>query len=143
MATKRKVTMMLVLSFAIANLYTLVWAGTAKLSLMADQTHSGAGGVVTLSESSISIQAKGLRPNGVYTVWFVNMKPKKQEAGAGQAPYTFKSDNKGNGTYTSSLNESPFGRWQTVMIVLHPDGDPMNMKNMVGALSAMIPKNGG
>jgi hypothetical protein len=143
MATKRKVTIMFVLSFAIASLYALAWAGTAQLSLMADKAHSGASGTVTLSESSIGIQAKGLRANGVYTVWFVNMKPKKQEAGAGQAPYMFKTDGEGNGTYTSSLRESPFGKWEMVMIVLHPDGDPMNMKNMVGALSAMIPKSSG
>jgi len=26
--------------------------------------------------------------------------------------------------------------------MLHPDGDPMNMKGMVGALSANIPKKG-
>jgi hypothetical protein len=143
MATKRKVTMMVVLSFTIASLYALAWAGTAQLSLMADKSHSGARGTVTLSESSIDIEAKGLRPNGVYTVWFVNMKPKKHEAGAGQAPYMFKSDGKGNGTYTSSLTESPFGKWQTVMIVLHPNGDPMNMKDMVPALSGMIPKSSG
>jgi len=53
----------------------------------------------------------------------------------------FKADSKGNGTYESSLSEAPFGKWSTLMIVLHPTGDPMDMKNMVGALSAMIPKN--
>lgn len=143
MATKRKVTMIVVLSLAIASLYAFAWAGTAQLPLMADKTHSGASGTVTLSESSISIQVKGLRPNGVYTVWFVNMKPKKQEAGAGQAPYMFKTDGQGNGTYSASLAESPYGKWEMIMIVLHPDGDPMNMKNMVGALSAKIPKSSG
>jgi hypothetical protein len=29
-----------------------------------------------------------------------------------------------------------------IMVVLHPDGDPANMKKMVGALSTMIPKSG-
>jgi len=142
MATKRKVVIMFVLSFAIASLYALAWAGTAQLSLMADKAHSGASGALTLSENSIGIQARGLRPNGVYTVWFVNMQPKKQEAGAGQAPYMFRTDGQGNGTYTSTLSESPFGKWAVVMIVLHPKGDPANMKDMVPALSAMIPKSG-
>jgi hypothetical protein len=30
------------------------------------------------------------------------------------------------------------GKWQVVMVVLHPSGDPMDMKNMVGALSAKL-----
>lgn len=143
MATKRKVTMIVVVSLAIASLHAFVWAGTAQLPLMADKSHSGASGTVTLSENSISIQVKGLRPNGVYTVWFVNMKPKKQEIGAGQAPYMFKTDAGGNGSYTAPLSEAPFGKWEAVMIVLHPKGDPMNMKDMVPALSTMIPKSDG
>lgn len=28
------------------------------------------------------------------------------------------------------------GNWQMLMIVLHPNGDPKDMKNMVGALAA-------
>jgi hypothetical protein len=42
----------------------------------------------------MSIQARGLKPDSVYTVWFVNMKPKKHETGAGAAPYMFKTDAK-------------------------------------------------
>jgi hypothetical protein len=52
----------------------------------------------------------------------------------------FRTDSQGVGTYSSSLTESPFGKWQVLMIVLHPNGDPTDMKNMVGALSANIPK---
>ncbi|MEA3231672.1 MAG: hypothetical protein U9Q05_07960 [Thermodesulfobacteriota bacterium] len=36
------------------------------------------------------------------------------------------------------LNASPVGKWQMVMIVLHPNGDPKDMKNMVGALVANL-----
>jgi hypothetical protein len=126
----------LMLSFS-----ALSWAGDANLALMADKSHAGASGTAFLNEGSIKIDAKGLQPNGVYTAWFVNMQPKKQETGAGTAPYMFKADADGNGTYESSLSESPFGNWSMLMIMLHPTGDPMDMKNMVGALSAMIPKN--
>jgi len=143
MDTKKSLMMVFGFGFTILGLFAFAWAGNIQLDLMADKAHSGAGGTVTLSESSIDIQVKGLRANGVYTVWFVNMKPKKHEAGAGQAPYMFKTDGAGNGTYTSSLNESAFGKWEMVMIVLHPKGDPMNMKDMVPALSTMIPKSGG
>lgn len=53
----------------------------------------------------------------------------------------FKTDSNGNGIYETHLSELPFGKWATLMIVLHPTGDPMDMKNMVGALSARIPEN--
>jgi hypothetical protein len=31
-----------------------------------------------------------------------------------------------------------FGKWQMIMVVLHPDGNPKNMKKMVGALKAEL-----
>jgi hypothetical protein len=142
MNTRKTFVMMFFLGLAVLSLATFAWAGNTQLSLMADKNEPGASGAVTLSDKSLSIQAKGLHPNAVYTVWFVNMKPKKTEAGAGQAPFMFKTDAQGNGSYTSSLNEAPFGKWQMIMIVLHPDGDPMNMKSMLGALSTKVPEKG-
>jgi hypothetical protein len=142
MNTRKNLTVGFVLGFALLTFSAFAWAGGVQLTCKADKSHKGATGTVSLSENSIGIEAKGLRPNGVYTVWFVNMKPKKHEAGAGQAPYMFKTDAAGNGGYTSTLSESPFGKWEMVMVVLHPDGDPANMKKMVGALSTMIPKSG-
>jgi hypothetical protein len=50
----------------------------------------------------------------------------------------FKTDANGFGQYSSSLSESPFGKWQMIMIVLHPNGDPTDMKSMVGALKAKL-----
>jgi hypothetical protein len=117
------------------------WAADVNLDLMAQKSHPGAGGTAAIGADGLEIEAEGLRPNGVYTVWFVNMKPKKQEAGAGNMPYMFKTDVNGKGLYKSSLSEPPFGKWAVLMIVLHPTGDPKDMKNMVPALSAMIPKN--
>lgn len=140
MSVKKSLTIitvgLLVLTFS-----AFVWAGNANLTLMADKSHKGAGGTASISDNSMKIEAEGLRSNGVYTAWFVNMKPKKQEAGAGTMPYMFKTDANGKGSYESSLSDSPFGKWAMLMIVLHPTGDPKDMKNMVPALSAMIPKN--
>jgi hypothetical protein len=141
MDTKKSMTTCLAVSFFIFVLATQVWAGNAGLALNADKSHEGADGTLFLSEDGLSIKAKGLRPNGVYTVWFVNMNPEKHEAGAGEAPYMFKTDTKGTGSYKSSLQESPFGKWEMVMIVLHPKRDPTDMKDMVPALSAMVPKS--
>jgi hypothetical protein len=142
MNTKTSLSRLTIFAFAVLGLVSLAWAGGGQLSLMAAKSEPGASGTATLSENSLSIQAKGLHPNSVYTVWFVNMKPKKTEAGAGTAPFMFKTDGQGNGNYSASLTEAPFGKWQMIMIVLHPDGDPMNMKGMVGALSTKIPEKG-
>ncbi len=86
----------------------------------------------------VSVQARGLTPDSIYTVWFVNMKPNKHETGAGSAPYMFRTDKWGDGNYSALLNEAPFGKWSMIMVVLHPTGDPKDMKNMVGALKAPL-----
>jgi hypothetical protein len=139
METKKRL-IFLAVTFAILTISALSWAaeGGVKLPLMATKQHPNASGTALISSENISIQTKGLKANGVYTVWFVNMKPKKHEAGAGEAPYMFKTDSYGNGSYSAPLKESPFGKWQMLMIVLHPTGDPKDMKNMVGGLSAKL-----
>jgi hypothetical protein len=109
-----------------------------KISLMATPKHPDASGTAVINDSNIEIDAKGLKPNSVYTAWFVNTKPKKHETGAGQAPYMFRTDSNGNGSYAAALKESPYGKWQMLMIVLHPNGNPKDMKNMVGALAANL-----
>jgi len=119
---------------------TFSWA-TVNLPLMTANTHPNASGTASFSEDGLSIKAKGLQPDKVYTVWFVNMKPKKHEIGAGDPPYMFKTDSNGNGIYVTQLSELPFGKWAVLMVVLHPNGDPTDMKNMVGALSSKIPEN--
>ena len=100
--------------------------------------HPGANGTAFIDDNHISVQARGLKQEAVYTVWFVNMKPSKKETGAGSAPYMFKTDKWGNGSYSAPLKEHPFGKWSMLMVVLHPNGDPMDMKNMVGALKASL-----
>jgi hypothetical protein len=123
-----------IVAFSISSM-----AGTGhELTLNATKGHPAAKGTALINDSNMSIQAKGLKANSVYTVWFVNMKPKKHETGAGSAPYMFKTDANGFGQYSAPLSESPFGKWQMIMIVLHPDGDPTDMKNMVGALKAKL-----
>lgn len=115
-------------------------AGEVPLSLKAEKDNPGGSGTAVLDDGKIRIRAEGLRPNEVYTVWFVNRKPKKHEAGAGTAPYMFRSDGQGKGSYDSPLSESPFGKWSMIMVVRHPTGDPGDMRNMVPAFSAGIPK---
>jgi len=126
--------------FGVLTIGGLSWAST-DLPLMATKAHPNASGTASFSQDGLSLQAKGLQPDKVYTVWFVNMKPKKHEIGAGNPPYMFKTDSNGNGLYESRLSDLPFGKWAMLMVVLHPNGDPMDMKNMVGALSTKIPES--
>ncbi len=125
--------------FVILGISSYAWAASgSKYELKATPKHPNAEGTAVISDTDISVNAKGLKPDSVYTIWFVNMKPNKSKTGAGQAPYMFKTDANGNGSYASSLSASPVGKWQVVMVVLHPSGDPMDMKHMVGALSAKL-----
>lgn len=124
---------------AVGSLGLSVWAGASSLQLTPQKGSPKASGTIELGKDTLKIDAAGLEPNSVYTVWFVNMKPKKQDAGAGKPPFMFKTDSTGKGSYNAPLPESPVGKWSTIMVVLHPSGDPKDMKNMVPAFSAMIP----
>lgn len=116
------------------------WAAGSGRTIVFEPTpeHPGANGTAVIDKNHINLQARGLKPDAVYTVWFVNMKPKKSETGAGSAPYMFRTDQWGNGSYSAPLTETPLGKWATIMVVQHPNGDPKDMKNMIGALMAPL-----
>ncbi|MFO7713840.1 hypothetical protein [Desulfosarcina sp.] len=121
-------------------LFSLSWAsGTGRVFVLeSTPKHPHASGTAVIADDHINLQSRGLNPEAVYTVWFVNMKPKKSETGAGSAPYMFKTDQWGNGSYSAPLDETPLGKWSMIMVVQHPNGDPTDMKNMVGALKAAL-----
>lgn len=120
--------------------FSLSWASGGGRTYVLDPTakHQQASGTAVIAGDHINLQARGLKPDAVYTVWFVNMKPKKNETGAGSAPFMFRTDPWGNGSYSAPLNASPFGKWSMIMVVQHPSGDPKDMNNMVGALKASL-----
>ena len=120
--------------------FSLGWASGNGPALVLQPTakHPDANGTAVIDKDHISIQARGLKPDAVYTVWFVNMKPKKSETGAGTAPYMFRTDKWGDGNYSAPLRESPLGKWSMLMVVLHPNGNPQDMNDMVGALKAPL-----
>lgn len=89
-------------------------------------------------EKEVRITAQGLKPNEVYTVWLVNMKPKMDMAGLGEADYAFNSDSRGNGSYTGTISARELDKWQQLKIAHHPDGKSKNMKNIGSALEANL-----
>lgn len=120
--------------------FSLSWAsgGGETFVLQPTDKHPKANGTALIDNDHISVQARGLKPDAVYTIWFVNMKPRKSETGAGAPPYMFRTDAWGNGNYSAPLKEAPFGKWSMLMVVLHPNGNPEDMKGMVGALMAPL-----
>jgi hypothetical protein len=106
--------------------------------LMGQKDSPKASGSARIEGAKLAVAAKGLRPNAVYTVWFVNMQPSMSKAGAGSAPYSFKSDATGNATYTAELGESPIGKWQVIFIIRHPSGDPTDMAKTEDALMTKL-----
>ena len=123
--------------------------GEHKLALKADSAGKGAKGKVVIKDSGagqkeITLHMTGLKPNSVYTVWLVNMKPKMDMMGIGEGDYAFKSDDQGDGHYSVTVSADELHKWQMVEIAYHPDGDPKNMKKMGVALKAefMMEKGG-
>lgn len=116
-----------------------VLAADAKsFTLMGQKDSPKASGTAALEGNTLTIIAKGLKPNAVYTVWFVNMQPSMSKAGAGTPPYGFKTDAKGNAKYAAGLTESPVGKWQVIFIMRHPSGDPTDMAQMEDALMTQL-----
>jgi hypothetical protein len=114
-------------------------AGDAKQFTLAGQKDSPhATGTATIDGNRLTITTTDLKPNAVYTVWFVNMQPSMSKAGAGAPPYSFRTDAKGRATYTTELGASPVGQWQAIFIVRHPSGDPTDMAKMEDALMTKL-----
>jgi len=147
MKQKRYIMPVLVVAF---SLMTLAHAAVERtINLTAGPAEKSANGSVEINtngdnQKEITINATGLKPNAVYTVWLVSMKPslipfmkpKMQKAGLGEGDYSFKSDDTGEGRYAAILSPTELEKWQMLKIAFHPDGDPTNMKNMGIALNA-------
>jgi len=127
-----------IVSVVAFSAFSIAATGAKEYSLMPTEAHPNASGTARIDSNNININANGLNPDSVYTVWFVSMKPQKHEAGAGEAPYMFRTDADGSAVYKSELYGSPFGKWEMVMIMLHPTGNPKDMNNMVGALGGKL-----
>jgi hypothetical protein len=79
----KKSLIVLIVGFAILSFVSASWAKELRIPLTSVEPHLQAKGTAYLTGDGLSIHAKGLRPNSVYTVWFVNTKPKMHETGAG------------------------------------------------------------
>ncbi len=120
-----------------------VAAGDRKVALKADKAGKGASGTAVIVDKGgdrkeVTIAAKGLKPDSVYTVWLVNVKPKMDMAGLGESDYSVKSDDKGNASYSATIGSADLSKWQLIELAYHPSGDPRNMKELMN--TALIGK---
>jgi hypothetical protein len=135
MQAKHRVTssLLVVVFSLVAGL--AVAGGEQKVALKADKAGKGASGVAVIADKGgdqkeVAITAKGLKPNSVYTVWLVNTKPKMDMAGLGEGDFSFRSDDKGNASYSATIGSADLSKWQLIDLAYHPSGDPKNMKEM-------------
>lgn len=66
-----------ILAVATILMFILSWAaGTPRtLDLESTDKHPGASGTAVIDEGHLSIQARGFKPDAIYTVWSVNVCP--------------------------------------------------------------------
>ncbi len=70
---------------------------------------------------TIMVEVSGLVPNGLYTLWWVNMKPSMTMGPAAKVPGNqFNADAKGNASVTFKVPSK--NDYQTLFIVYHADG---------------------
>jgi hypothetical protein len=142
MKTKRIVST--ILSGTLLALLTLSTVSAAeRITLKGGEDMRGAQGEAVIRDAGsgskeVAITASGLKPNEVYTVWLVNMKPKMDMAGLGAGDYAFTSDAGGNGRYTATVSAAELDKWQLIEIAHHPDRNPRNMDKMGIALKGEL-----
>ena len=141
-AQKRNWALGIILIFTVFVMSAMA-AGKQKITLKADKAGQGAKGEAVITDGKagqkeITITMTGLKPNSVYTVWLVNMKPKMDMLGVGTGDYSFKSDGKGNGNYTATISNAELEKWEMLEIAYHPDGNAKDMKKMQIALNASV-----
>lgn len=142
----RKLVILAITALALVSLWGTgpVFAGEqVKLTLQRAPGLERGSGQAVIDGTTPELKAKDLKPNAVYTVWWVNTEPTMEIAGVGEAPYTFKTNRKGAGTFKATLASSPFGRWQMLKIIRHTTGDPRDMQSIEDALWAPLAKAAG
>jgi hypothetical protein len=144
-AKKKVLSSLMVIVFTLFTGLAIA-AGKQKVTLKADKAGKGASGAAVIvdkggDQKGVTITAKGLKPNSVYTVWLVNVKPKMDMAGFGEGDYSFRSDDKGGATLSATISAADLAKWQLIEIAYHPSGDPKNMKELMNtALSGKLKK---
>lgn len=131
------------------SLFTLeAHAATQKVELEGEKAFKQARGEAVIRDAGadqkqIQVKASGLKPNSVYTLWFVTEKPRMDMAGVGTGDYSFRTDSRGTGQYTATVPVDEIGKWDLLEVAYHPDANPANMKDIDIALKGELPEEAG
>ena len=95
----------------------------------------------TANGTDLAIQATGLDPKGVYTIFFVNEKSRMFE-GIGPVPHVLKVYEKGEAEFKGTMTKDIYKRFVTVGIYLNPGGTPIaNPVGVKAALGSLVAKD--
>ncbi len=117
------------------SMWATPYAPSARGDLIMRDTEGTVRGV---PQKEITIQAAGLHPDSLYTVWFANDKPKPQFSKLGEGDNSFRSDAKGFGTFTALVPVSDLSNWKSVEVAFQPTGDPNDVRTRQFALRSNI-----
>jgi hypothetical protein len=86
--------------------------------------------------TDIEIKLTGLKPDGVYTAFFVNVKSAMFE-GIGPVPHVLQVNEKGEVNFQGTMKKDVYKKFVQVAIYLNPGGKPI--KNPLGVKGALGP----
>jgi hypothetical protein len=90
----------------------------------------------TKTGTDIEIKVTGLKPDGLYTAFFVNVKSVMFE-GIGPAPHVLQVNEKGEVNFQGTMKKDVYKKFVQVAIYLNPGGKPI--KNPLGVKTALGP----
>ena len=95
------------------------------------------------TQHRIQLQASKLVPRAVYSVWLVKhdsaLKKALKKSRADNPSRRLKADKYGKLAFAANLNACPQGKYDHVVVMLHGDGDPKNVRGAKAALKGKIP----
>lgn len=114
-------------------------AAVDRLALAGEKAFKQATGEAVISDATagqkeINLKVSGLKPDSVYTLWFVSEEPSMDMAGVGRPDFAFRSDSQGSAEYSAIVAADDIKRWEKLEVAHHPDGNPTNMDNIEIAL---------
>ncbi|MBI5642750.1 MAG: hypothetical protein HY954_04670 [Deltaproteobacteria bacterium] len=140
---KRKGLFLVILSVALAALFTAAQASVENFELKPISGAEKAAGDVIVTDvfdsgynqKEIAVEASGLEPYSMYTVWLARKGPSADIRGVGVEDYAFKTDGEGKGRFVATISEFDYQKWDVIEIARHPDNNPKNLDNAEIALT--------
>jgi hypothetical protein len=108
-----------------------------EVSLKPAKGFEGTTGTVVINAKTgtdIEIKITGLKPDGLYTAFFVNVKSVMFE-GIGPDPYVLQVNEKGEVNFQGTMKKDIYKKFVQVAIYLNPGGKPI--KNPLGVKAAL------